>query len=631
MEKNCNTPILNQITSPDQLKSLSLNELQNLASEVRSEVVNIVSKTGGHLGANLGIVELTLALHKVFDMPNDKIIWDVGHQCYPHKILTGRRKAMEKLRQQQGPSGFPKRDESPYDTFGAGHSSTSISAGLGIAEAFKCAGANHDVVSVIGDGSLTAGMAFEALNHAGELKSKLIVILNDNDMSIDKPTGALSHHLSKITSTKEFKNLREAAKTISSFLPGGAKRGQIIEEIAREIVTGEEANIFNAFGFLYFGPVDGHDLSELIPILENLKKADYDSPILLHVKTIKGKGYEPAELASDRLHGVTKFNPENGKCYKNITNALSWTDIFSQTITDIAQKDHRVIGITAAMPTGTGLKAMQDILPHQVYDVGIAEQHAVTFAAGMATEGFKPFVAIYSTFLQRAWDQLIHDVALQKLPVRFMVDRAGYVGADGPTHAGIFDLTMLASQPDFVVMAPSSGRMLKDMIYTAYSINDRPSAIRYPRGNCDDSDDMKEPAKSLEIGKGQIIQQGQKVAIISVGDNLKQSLQAVEILKENNITPTIADACFVAPLDTQMLDELALNHELIITVEDNGIGGFGSLVSQYLLNSGKLDNSLKLRTLIAPKEPIAQGDQAWQLQQAAIGAQDIVDTILKFI
>lgn len=631
MTEYSKTPLLDMVSSPQDLKNLNVKEMKKLAAELRQDIIETVAQTGGHLGANLGIVELTLALHKVFDTPDDKIIWDVGHQCYPHKIITGRRQAMQKLRQTGGVSGFPKREESVYDVFGAGHSSTSISAGLGIAEAIKHAGTDGDVIAVIGDGSMTAGMAFEAMNHAGELKSKLIVILNDNDMSIDEPTGALSHHLTKMTSTKEFKTLREMAKTVSHFLPGGTKRGQFIEEIAREIVTGEDANIFNAFGFLYFGPVDGHDLSELIPILENLKKADYDSPVLLHVKTVKGKGYEPAELARDRLHGVTKFNPENGKLHKKLTNAPSWTSIFSQTITQIAQSDNKVIGITAAMPTGTGLKAMQDILPQQVYDVGIAEQHAVTFAAGLATEGYKPFVAIYSTFLQRAWDQLVHDVALQKLPVRFMVDRAGYVGADGATHAGLFDLTMLASQPDFVVMAPSNGGMLKDMVYTAYHIDDKPSAVRYPRGNCTDLDCLNSEPKLLAIGKGNIIQKGDKVAILSVGDNLKQVLEAAETLKEQNIVPTIADARFVAPLDTDLIDDLATHHDILITVEDNGIGGFGSLVSQYLLNTGKLDNGLKFRTLMAPKQVISQGDQSWQLRQAGLSADDISQLIFKLI
>lgn len=626
MEKLSKTPLLDKINKPKDLKFLTISQLEQLASELRCDIIDIVSKTGGHLGANLGVVELSIALHKVFNTPDDKIIWDVGHQSYPHKILTSRRKEMQNLRQKDGVSGFPKRSESPYDAFGAGHSSTSISAALGMNEAIKYLNEDRDVVAVIGDGSMTAGMAFEAMNHAGELGSKLIVVLNDNDMSIDPPTGALSKHLTHITSRKEFKNLRDVAKSFSRFLPGGVERGRFFEDLAREVVSGEGANLFNSLGFLYFGPIDGHDLPTLISVLENLKQADYDTPVLLHIKTVKGKGYKPAEMAHDRLHGVTEFNPETGKLVKKLKNTASWTSVFAESLTNIAQKDNKVMAITAAMPSGTGLKIMQEQLPRQVYDVGIAEQHAVTFAAGLACEGFKPFVALYSTFLQRAWDQVIHDVALQKLPVRFMIDRAGYVGADGATHAGLLDLTMLATQPHFVVMAPSSAEMLRDMVYTAYQINDRPSAIRYPRGNCEENEMVREP-QALAIGKGRIIQQGCKVAILSVGTSLSEALKAAEALKAENIIPTLADACFVSPLDTKLIDELVQNHDILITVEENTIGGFGSLISQYLLNQGHLDGDLKFRALMAPAEPIEHGEQSWQTEQAGIDAKSIVEKI----
>ncbi len=628
MEKISKTLLLDGINNPSDLKSLQAAQLEQLVAELRYDIIDIVSKTGGHLGANLGVVELSVALHKVFNAPDDKIIWDVGHQAYAHKILTSRRMAMKNLRQKDGPSGFPKRAESSYDAFSVGHSSTSISAALGMSEAIKHLQQDRDVVAVIGDGAMTAGMAFEAMNHAGELNSKLIVILNDNEMSIDSSTGALSKHLTHITSRKEFKNLRDIAKNFSRFLPGGIERGRFFEDLAREVISGEGANLFNALGFLYFGPMDGHDLSALISVLENLKNADYDTPVLLHVKTVKGKGYRPAENAHDRLHGVTEFNPETGKILKQFKNISSWTNIFAETLTDIAKKDSKVIGITAAMPSGTGLKIMQKELPKQVYDVGIAEQHAVTFAAGLSCEGHKPFIAIYSTFLQRAWDQIIHDVALQGLPVRFMVDRAGYVGSDGSTHAGLFDLTMFASQPYFVVMAPSSTEMLKDMVYTAYKIDDRPSMVRYPRGNCIESKDIKAP-KALVIGKGKIIKRGSKVAILSIGMSLEEALKAAEKLKNEAIKPTVADMRFVSPLDTNLIDELAESHELLITVEENGIGGFGSLVSQYLVNNGKLDNDLKLRILMAPKEPIAHGEQSWQVEEARIDSKAIVATIIQ--
>ncbi len=625
MENRLTTPLLDNIHKPSDLNNLSLSQLENLAGELRRDIVDIVSKTGGHLGANLGVVELSIALHKVFSMPQDKIIWDVGHQSYPHKILTGRRNAMKKLRQQGGISGFPKRSESPYDSFGTGHSSTSISAALGVAEALKHGQKNDHVVAVIGDGAMTAGMAFEAMNHAGELNAKLIVVLNDNDMSIDPPIGGLSKHLAHMTSRKEFKNLRNMAKNFSQFLPGGTERGRFFEDMAREFVSGEGANLFNALGFLYFGPIDGHDLQDLTTVLQNLKEADYDTPILLHVKTIKGKGYKPAENAHDRLHGVTEFHPQTGQLLKMQSNQPSWTNVFAQSLSEIAHKDSKVLAVTAAMPSGTGLKMLQEQLPHQVYDVGIAEQHAVTFAAGLACEGYKPFVAIYSTFLQRAWGQIIHDVALQNLPVRFMVDRAGYVGADGATHAGLFDLTMFANLPNFVVMAPSSAMMLKDMMKTAYLLDDCPSMVRYPRGNC--CDDESREAKALEIGKGEIVQKGRSVAILTIGTSLHEALDAAKILKQQDIMPTIADGRFAAPIDTDLIDALAANHELLITVEENGIGGFGSLVSQYLLNSGQLDGSLKFRMLTAPIQPIEQGAQSWQKSQAGIDAKAIVKVI----
>ncbi len=623
--------ILQQVNIPDDLKSLNHKQLKELACDIRQMIIETVSQTGGHLGANLGVIELTIALHKVFNAPNDAIIWDVGHQCYPHKILTDRRELMHSLRQNDGISGFTKRSESPYDFFGAGHSSTSISAALGHSEAQRHLGKKSYSIAVIGDGAMTAGMAFEAMNHAGEMRSNLIVILNDNDMSIDPPTGALSKHLTKIVSSPTFKSIRGVGKQISQILPGGKKRGQFLDEMARDFIAGQEGTMFNALDFLYFGPIDGHNLHELTTVLENLKSASYQRPILLHVKTIKGKGYKPAEAASDRLHGVTCFDVETGKMYKSQSPDLSYTEIFGKTLTEIAQQDKKVIGITAAMPSGTGIKIMQSQLPKQTYDVGIAEQHAVTFAAGLAASGMKPFIAIYSTFLQRAWDQLVHDVALQNLPVRFMVDRAGFVGADGATHAGLFDLTMVAGQPNFVVMAPSCGGMLRDMIYTSYLIDDRPSLIRYPRGSSKDVDCLKGELQALPIGKGRIKRKGSTAAILSIGTALAEAKKAADLLAEKGYEITVADALFMAPLDEELITNLAKEHDILVTIEEGSIGGFGSIVAQYLLNQGLMDSGLKFRSFTAPNTPIAHADQATQRNKAKLDAQNLCDIVISLL
>lgn len=625
------TKILQQINTPKDLKSLNHQQLENLAEDIRSLIIKTVSQTGGHLGANLGVIELTIALHKIFDAPDDAIIWDVGHQSYPHKILTKRKSQIHTLRQSKGLSGFTKRSESSYDFFGAGHSSTSISAALGHSEACRHLKKQSYSIAVIGDGAMTAGMAFEAMNHAGEMRSNLIVILNDNDMSIDPPTGALSKHLTKIVSSPAFKSMRNVGKQLSQILPGGKKHGHFLDEMARDFIAGQEGTVFNALDFLYFGPIDGHNLRELTTVLENLKSANYQRPILLHVKTVKGKGYKPAECASDRLHGVTRFDVETGKMYKNPSLGLSYTEIFGQTLTEIAKQDEKVIGITAAMPSGTGMKIMQSKLPRQTYDVGIAEQHAVTFAAGLAASGMKPFVAIYSTFLQRAWDQLVHDVALQNLPVRFMVDRAGFVGADGATHAGLFDLTMTAGQPNFVVMAPSCGGMLRDMIYTSYFIDDRPSLIRYPRGSSKDIHCLEGALQALPIGKGRIKRKGSQAAILSIGTALSEAKKAADLLQEQGYTITLADALFMAPLDCELIADLAKNHDILVTIEEGSMGGFGSLVTQYLLDHGLLDTGLKFRTLMASNTPIPHADQATQRHQAGLDGQKLYDVIISLL
>ena len=630
--------LLQQIEFPTELRGLDKSELPALAKELRQELINIVSKTGGHLGANLGVVELSVALHYVFNTPEDRLIWDVGHQSYPHKILTGRKADMHSLRQGGGISGFTKRDESIYDAFGAGHSSTSISAGLGMAVARDLKkklntggnrkGEDRNIICVIGDGAMSAGMAYEAMNNAGAMKNKLIAILNDNDMSISKPVGAMSAYLSKIISSKPYRNMRELGKKITSKLPEPLKEtARKAEEYARGMVTG--GTLFEELGFYYIGPIDGHNLEHLIPILENVRDTEQDTPILLHVVTKKGCGYEPAELANDKMHGVSCFDITTGIQEKNKSKAPSYTKVFSSSLLDAAEKDKNIVAITAAMPHGTGLEEFRVKYPDRYFDVGIAEQHAVTFAAGLAAEGMKPFVAIYSTFLQRAYDQIIHDVALQKLPVRFAIDRAGLVGADGQTHAGAFDIAYLGCIPNMVLMAAANEVELMHMVKTAAEYDDLPIVFRYPRG-VGWGIDMLDSAKSLEIGKGRIVKEGSKVAILSYGARLQEALKASEILDKMGISTTVADARFAKPLDVELINELVNNHQLVVTIEEGSVGGFGSLVLNELVNSGKLDavnGNMQIRTMALPDIFQSQNTQEKQYEEAGLNALSIVDNI----
>ena len=590
--------IIKQINFPADLRKFKKNDLKQISNELRDELIDIVSETGGHLGAGLGVVELTVALHYVFDTPKDKLVWDVSHQCYPHKIITGRRDRIKTLRKGGGLSGFTKRTESEYDPFGAAHSSTSISSTLGMAVAKKLSNNNNNVVAVIGDGAMSAGMAYEAMNNAGALKSKLIVILNDNDMSIARPVGAMSNYLAKLLSGKLYFNLRETIKmVISSFSKRFSQKAGKAEDLLRNIVTG--GTLFSELGFYYVGPVDGHDVDNLVQILENVKNSNHQGPVLIHVRTQKGKGYKPAEDSGDKYHGVSKFNISTGEQIKSKSNIPSYTKVFAETLIKHAEQDTKIIGITGAMPSGTGLNLFQKKFPDRTFDVGIAEQHAVTFAAGLATEGYKPYAAIYSTFLQRAYDQVVHDVALQSLPVRFAIDRAGLVGADGPTHAGSFDITYLSTLPNFVVMAASDEAELVKMINTSVNINDRPSAFRYPRGN---GIGMELPSIKdiLEIGKGRIIQEGKKVAILNFGTRLDECKKAAEKLFNQGIDCTIVDARFAKPLDEKLIMEIATNHEVLITIEEGSIGGFGSHVMQLLSDRGVFDRGLKFRSMILP-------------------------------
>ncbi len=622
------TPLLDNVNSPADLKSLDLEQLKQLNDELRSDVVRIVSRTGGHLGASLGVNELTLALHYVFNTPDDKIIWDVGHQCYPHKVLTGRREDMKGLRQAGGLSGFTKRTESDYDPFGAGHSSTSISAGLGMAVARDLKGADNHVVAVIGDGSITAGMAYEAMNNAGALDSRLIVILNDNDMSIAPPVGAMSYYLSELLTSTTLKSFRHSAKDIVNKLPQSiAQTVKGAESAARKMVTGG-SNIFSDLGFYYVGPIDGHNLEYLISVLENLRDDKDPGPVLLHIKTQKGHGYEPAEKSADKYHGVSKFDVVTGKQQKAKSNAPSYTGVFAKALVKEAECDDKIVGITAAMPSGTGLDVFADRFPDRMFDVGIAEQHAVTFAAGMATEGYKPFCALYSTFLQRGYDQLVHDAVLQHLPVRFAIDRAGLVGADGPTHAGTFDIAFLACLPDIVVMAPSDEAELMHMVATSAAIDDRSSAFRYPRGE-GVGVELPEKGSVLEIGKGRIVKEGGKVAILSYGTRLKEALLAAEKLEALGLPTTVADARFAKPIDEALTKQLAQNHEVLITVEEGCVGGFGSQVTQYLMNEGLLDGNLKMRCLTMADAFIDHGDVYAQYEAAGINASGMVGAVLK--
>ena len=616
---------LDKVNFPYDIKNLKISELKILAEEVREEMIDVVSVTGGHLGAGLGVVELTIALHYVFDTPNDKIIWDVGHQTYPHKILTGRKDKMKTLRQGNGLSGFTKRSESEYDPFGAAHSSTSISAALGIATANKFEKKSNEVVAVIGDGAISAGMAYEAMNNAESLKTKIIVVLNDNDMSIAKPVGAMSAYLAKLLSGNIYFSLRETIKLIiSAFSKRFSDKAGKAEDFLRSAVTG--GTLFNSLGFYYVGPIDGYDLDRLILVLQNVKKLNHEGPIMIHIKTEKGKGYEFAEKSLDKYHGVAKFNVKTGIQEKSKSNIPSYTKVFANTLIKHAENDSKIIGITAAMPSGTGMDLFSEKFPNRMFDVGIAEQHAVTFAAGLATEGYKPYTAIYSTFLQRAYDQVVHDVAIQNLPVRFAIDRAGLVGADGPTHAGSFDVTYLSALPNFIVMAASDEAELVKMINTSVDINNNPSALRYPRGN---GVGVKLPDinEKIEIGKGRIILEGKKVALINFGARLEECLLANEILNKKGINITLVDARFAKPLDENLIWQIATDHEAIITIEEGSIGGFGSHVSQFLSEKNLLDNNLKFRSMILPDKFINHNKPELMYKEAGLDAEAIVSKV----
>lgn len=621
------TPLLDHCPTPAKLRALKPEQLRQFADELRTETVDAVSVTGGHLGAGLGVVELTVALHYVFDTPYDRLIWDVGHQCYPHKILTGRRDRIRTLRMGGGLSGFTKRSESEYDPFGAGHSSTSISAGLGMAVASKMKGERRNVIAVIGDGAMSAGMAYEAMNNAASTKSRLIVILNDNDMSIAPPVGAMSAYLSRLISSKPYMSLRHLAKEIADQLPrplrNAARRA---EEYARGMVTG--GTLFEELGFYYIGPIDGHNLDHLLPVLQNVRDADDDKPVLIHVVTKKGKGYGPAEESADKLHAVAKFDVVTGAQSKPKSNAPTYTRVFAQSLIAEAAADPTIVGITAAMPSGTGLDLFGERFPDRCFDVGIAEQHAVTFAAGMATEGFKPFCAIYSTFLQRAYDQVIHDVVLQHLPVRFALDRAGLVGADGATHAGSFDTAYLGCLPDIVLMAAADELELMHMVATQAAIDDRASALRYPRGEGVGLE-LPERGSLLPIGKGRILQEGTKIAILSYGTRLGEARRAAAELAARGLSTTLADARFAKPLDEELVRRLALEHEVLITIEEGSVGGFGSFVLQFLATAGLLDGGLKIRPMVLPDLYLDHDSPAKQYETAGLTAQQIVGTALQ--
>ena len=590
--------LIKQINFPSDLRKFKKENLKQISDELREELIDVVSETGGHLGAGLGVVELTVALHYVFNTPKDKLVWDVSHQCYPHKLITGRRDRIKTLRKGGGLSGFTKRAESEYDPFGAAHSSTSISSTLGMAVAKKLLNNKNNVIAVIGDGAMSAGMAYEAMNNAGALKSNLIVILNDNDMSIARPVGAMSKYLANLLSGKLYFSFRETIKMIiSAFSKRFSQKAGKAEDLLRNIVTG--GTLFSELGFYYVGPIDGHDVENLVQIFENVKNSKHKGPVLIHLRTQKGKGYKPAEESGDKYHGVSKFNVSTGKQSKSKSDTPSYTKVFAETLIKHAEQDTKIIGITGAMPSGTGLNLFEKKFPERTFDVGIAEQHAVTFAAGLATEGFKPYAAIYSTFLQRAYDQVVHDVALQSLPVRFAIDRAGLVGADGPTHAGSFDITYLSTLPNFVVMAASDEAELVKMINTSVEINDRPSAFRYPRGN---GVGLKLPAinEVLKIGKARIIKEGKKVALLNFGARLEECKKASDKLLIKGIECTIVDARFAKPLDEKIIMELATNHEVLITIEEGSIGGFGSHVMQLLSDRGVFDTGLKFRSMILP-------------------------------
>ncbi|WP_313389161.1 1-deoxy-D-xylulose-5-phosphate synthase, partial [Rhodospirillum rubrum] len=621
------TPLLDTIRGPSDTRGLSVAQLEQLAREVRAEMIDAVSVTGGHLGSGLGVVELTVALHHVFDTPDDRIIWDVGHQCYPHKILTGRRDRIRTLRQGGGLSGFTLREESPYDPFGAGHSSTSISAGLGMAIGSALAGDARDVVAVIGDGSMSAGMAYEAMNNAGAAKSRLIVILNDNDMSIAPPVGAMSAYLSRLLSSKSWLSIRTLAKEIVARLPDALERtAKRAEEYARGMVTGG-GTLFEELGFYYVGPIDGHRMDHLVPVLRNVREAGRDGPVLIHVVTQKGKGYAPAENAPDKYHGVSRFNVVTGVQEKAKPQAPSYTAVFGKQLVAAAAKDHRIVAVTAAMPGGTGLDKLAAAYPQRCFDVGIAEQHAVTFAAGLACEGLKPFVALYSSFLQRGYDQVVHDVVLQKLPVRFAIDRAGFVGADGATHGGVFDMAFLGCLPNLVVMCAADEAELARMVVTAAGHDSGPIALRYPRGEGVGVEIPEDP-QPLAIGKGRIVREGKGVALLSIGTRLQSCLEACEILAARGLTPTVADARFLKPFDEELVADLAARHEVLIVVEEGAIGGFGAHVATWLTNQGLLDGGLKLRALHIPDRFFEHDAPEVQCAKAGIDAQAITTAVL---
>ena len=620
------TPNLDRVTTPEHLRNLSAEQLIVLAAELRAETVDAVSVTGGHLGASLGVVELTVALHAVFDTPHDRLIWDVGHQAYPHKILTGRRDRIRTLRKGGGLSGFTRRSESAYDPFGAAHAATSISAGLGMAVASDLKGEDRRIVCVIGDGSMSAGMAYEAMNNAGAMRSRLIVVLNDNDMSIAPPVGAMSAYLSRTISSQSYLSLRDLAARMARRFPAGIERAaHRAEEFARGVLTG--GTLFEELGFYYVGPIDGHNLEHLLPILRNVRDADDAGPILVHAVTKKGKGYPPAEAAADKYHGVSRFNVVTGEQAKAPAGPPSYTRVFADALIAEAQADPAIVAVTAAMPGGTGLDRFAKIFPERCFDVGIAEQHAVTFAAGMACEGLKPFCAIYSTFLQRAYDQVVHDVAIQGLPVRFALDRAGLVGADGATHAGSFDIAYLGCLPGMVLMAAADEAELVHMVATAAAIDDRPSVVRYPRGE-GTGITLPERGLPLELGRGRILREGTTVAILAYGSCVAEALAAAGILGTYGLSTTVADARFAKPLDTGLVERLAREHEVLITVEEGSVGGFGSLVLQHLALHGLLDRGLRIRPMVLPDRFLEHDTPKAQLAAAALTAKDMVTLVL---
>ena len=617
--------LIKKINFPSDLRKFKKENLKQISEELRDELIDVVSETGGHLGAGLGVVELTVALHYVFDTPKDKLVWDVSHQCYPHKIITGRRDRIKTLRKGGGLSGFTKRTESEYDPFGAAHSSTSISSTLGMSVAKKLSNNKNNVIAVIGDGAMSAGMAYEAMNNAGALKSNLIVVLNDNDMSIAKPVGAMSKYLANLLSGKLYFSFRETIKMIiSAFSKRFSQKAGKAEDLLRNIVTG--GTLFSELGFYYVGPIDGHDVENLVQIFQNVKNSNHKGPVLIHVRTQKGKGYKPAEESGDKYHGVSKFNVSTGKQSKSKSIIPSYTNVFAETLIKHAEQDTKIIGITGAMPSGTGLNLFENKFPDRTFDVGIAEQHAVTFAAGLATEGYKPYAAIYSTFLQRAYDQIVHDVALQSLPVRFAIDRAGLVGADGPTHAGSFDITYLSTLPNFIVMAASDEAELVKMINTSVEINDRPSAFRYPRGN-GVGVELPSIKETLEIGKARIIKEGEKVALINFGARLQECKKAAEKLSLKKIECSIIDARFAKPLDEKLIMEAATNHEVIITIEEGSVGGFGSHVMQLLSDRGVFDRGLKFRSMILPDIFIDQDTPEKMYEIAGLDSLSIINKV----